>query len=113
MAGKKGVKPGTWNISYTYVKDLKEPPVSTTMRGIAYQSIRAMKKGTADTVTAEAVKRGFAKLTKQDHRTQIMIFMRQLADLGCVKIVQEPKAAAAPAKAPAAKTMKLKLKKAS
>lgn len=90
-----GIKGRSWNWGHlnTYVpsqkawaKDarLRLPASKTTVRGVIFNALRHVKKGTDDEILAVALKLGLAQITKQSPRKQMQVKLRRFAKWGVV-----------------------------
>ena len=97
-----------WGWVNTFIKEAKLPPSRKTVRGIVYEAVRKLRKGTDKEVTALAMQMGLDKMTDQNPHRQVQIKLRGLAnpkrDFYCItrekpkKDAKKEKPKAAPAK---------------
>ncbi len=83
---------------YEFVKAPKDGPNENTILGCVLAGIRKIKRGDLDAATAATVKAGFKNVSDQDAREKTRIFLRRLANDGCVKITRSATKPAAPKK---------------
>lgn len=122
-SGKTKAKSGTatkrshsgWGWVNTFIKEAKLPPSRKTVRGVVYEAIRKLRKGTDKEVTTLAMQMGLDKMTDQNPTRQVQIKLRGLAnpkrDFFCITRekpkkdakVKKTKPAPAPAKKAAPK----------
>lgn len=81
------------SLHYEFVKVPKDAPTEDTNIGCVLAAIRKVKRGSLDDVTESAERCGLE--TDQDAKQQTRVFLRQLFNLGAVKITRN---GASPAK---------------